>query len=82
MLLNGFVDKTLLPNAKAALLQSASAAKDAGAKVDAIFRGILSRDAAASEKELWAADLGKRGDAALKDLVWTLVNTHEFMFIR
>jgi hypothetical protein len=81
-LLNGFVDKNLLPNAKAALRAAADAAKDPESKLRTVFRGVLSRDPNASEKDAWVADLGKRGDAALKDLIWTLVNTHEFMFIR
>ncbi len=81
-LLNGFVDKTLLPNAKAAVRQAVAAATSPADKVRALFRGILSRDPSTAERSLWTSDLEKRGDAAVKDLMWTLVNTHEFMFIR
>jgi hypothetical protein len=81
-LLNGFVDKTLLPNAKAAIRQAAAAAASPGDKARAIFRGMLSRDPSARERGIWEPDLASRGDAAVKDLMWTLVNTHEFMFIR
>jgi hypothetical protein len=81
-LLNGFVDKSLLPNAKAAVRQAVAAATSPADKVRALFRGILSRDPSAAERSLWTSDLEKRGDAAVKDLMWTLVNTHEFMFIR
>ncbi len=81
-LLNGFVDKTLLPNARAALRQAVTAAPTSAEKVATAFRGVLSRDPSAAERELWTGDLDKRGEAAAKDLIWTLVNTHEFMFIR
>ncbi len=81
-LLNGFVDKTILPNSKSAIRASAEAARSPGDKVAALFRGILSRDPSPKEKGDWTPDVEKRGEAALRDLIWTLVNTHEFMFIR
>ncbi|HEX7896589.1 MAG TPA: DUF1549 domain-containing protein [Planctomycetota bacterium] len=81
-LLNGFVDKTILPNAKSAIRQAADAAKAPSDKVVSIFRSVLSRDPSPKEREIWAPDLEKRGEAALRDLIWTLVNTHEFMFVR
>jgi hypothetical protein len=81
-LLNGFVDKSVLPNAKSAVRLSAAAAKTSPEKVQAVFRGILSRDPSEKEGKAWSPDVEKRGDAALRDLIWTLVNTHEFMFIR
>lgn len=81
-LLNGFVDKSILPNAKSAVRAAAAAAGTPPEKVRAVFRCILSREPAPKERELWAPDVEKRGDAALRDLIWTLVNTHEFMFVR
>jgi hypothetical protein len=81
-LMNGFVDKSILPNNKSAIRASADGAKSPAEKVTALFRGILARDPSAKEKGDWTPDLEKRGDAAVRDLIWTLVNTHEFMFIR
>jgi hypothetical protein len=81
-LLNGFVDKTILPNAKSAVRLAADASKDPEVRIAAVFRSTLSRDPSAAERDVWKADVAKRGDAAIKDLIWTLVNTHEFMFIR
>jgi hypothetical protein len=81
-LLNGFVDKTILPSKTSAIRASVDAAKSPAEKVTALFRGILARDASPKEKGEWTPDLEKRGEAAVKDLIWTLVNTHEFMFIR
>ena len=81
-LLNGFVDKSILPNAKSAVRQAAAEAKSAPDKVKAIFRAVLSRDPSEKERGAWVSDVDKRGDAAVRDLIWALVNTHEFMFIR
>ncbi|HYF01668.1 MAG TPA: DUF1553 domain-containing protein, partial [Planctomycetota bacterium] len=81
-LLNGFVDKTLLPARTSAVRQAAAAASTPEEKVRSVFRSLLSRDPAAKEKETWTADVRSRGDAAVGDLIWTLVNTREFMFIR
>ncbi len=81
-LLNGFVDRNILPNRGAALRQAAAAATSPSEKVRALFRCVLSRDPSAAEQEAWTPGVEKRGDAAIGDLIWTLVNTHEFMFIR
>ncbi len=81
-LLNGFVDKSILPNTRSAIRASVDAAKTPAEKAVAAFRGILGRDPSAKEKGTWTPDLEKRGEAAVRDLIWTLVNTHEFMFIR
>jgi hypothetical protein len=81
-LLNGFVDKSVLPNAKSAIRTAVASAPSPAGKVTALFRGILNRDPSAPERAAWEGDVQKRGDAAVRDLIWTLVNTHEFMFIR
>jgi len=76
------VDKSILPNAKSAVRLAAAEAKSAPDKVKAIFRAVLSRDPSDKERGAWVSDVDKRGDAAVRDLIWALVNTHEFMFIR
>jgi hypothetical protein len=64
---NGFVDQVLLGTPGS----PARRAKDVGA----VFRTVLSREPSAEERERW-------GSAALSDLVWALVNTREFLFVR
>jgi len=81
-LLNGFVDKSLLPNKSSAVRVAAAAARSSAEKVRAVFLSIVNRDPAPRERDSWVPDVEKRGDAAIGDLMWTLVNTHEFMFIR
>ena len=71
---NGFVDRFILgsPNTPA------RRAKDVGA----VFRTVLSRDPSPKELERWSPDVARRGSAALNDLIWALVNTREFIFVR
>jgi hypothetical protein len=71
---NGFVDKFILgaPGSPARRAQD----------VAAVFRTVLSREPSARERERWAPDVAKRGSAALNDLIWALVNTREFIFVR
>ena len=51
-------------------------------KIEQTFLSILNRKPTSKERELWLADAREGGDAVIKDLVWTLVNTHEFMFVQ
>src|SRR6185295_7450979 len=81
-LLNGFVEKRVVSNPKAALLAAIAAAKTPEDKVAAAFMGMLGRPPSAQEKALWTPDVKSQEASAVKDLVWTLANTHEFMFIR
>jgi hypothetical protein len=64
---NGFVDKFILGQPRS----PARRAKD----VDGVFRAVLSREPSAQERERWRA-------TPLNDLIWALVNTREFIFVR
>jgi hypothetical protein len=71
---NGFVDKFILGTPAS----PARRAKD----LAAVFRTVLSREPSAQERERWAPEVARRGSAALNDLIWALVNTREFIFVR
>ncbi|HYE97271.1 MAG TPA: DUF1549 domain-containing protein [Planctomycetota bacterium] len=71
---NGFVDKFILGTPGS----PARRAKD----VASVFRTVLSREPTAPERERWAREVARRGPAALNDLIWALVNTREFIFVR
>lgn len=71
---NGFVDKYILGSAGT----PARRAKD----VASVFRTVLSREPSRQELDRWSPDVARRGSAALNDLVWALVNTREFIFVR
>lgn len=81
-LLNGFVERRVTSNPRSVLIESIAAAKTSEDKVRQAFLGVLGRLPSSAEKALWIPDLSARGAEASKDLVATLLNTHEFMFIQ
>ena len=81
-LLNGFVEQRILDNRGAELRRAIDAQKDPAGRIEAVYLGILGRKPTSSEASSWRAALTADGDAALRDLVWVLLNSHEFRFIR
>ena len=57
-------------------------AGDADAKIRMIFQGMLTREPTAREMELARAEVAAKGDAAYSGLVWTLLNTQQFIFVQ
>lgn len=81
-LINGFVEDSVIGNRSSALMKTVENARGPVAKIRAAFLGTLNRRPTQSELAMWKADMAKAPLQATKDLVWTLVNTHEFRFIR
>ncbi len=57
-------------------------AGDADAKIRMIFQGMLTREPTAREMELARAEIAATGDDAYSALVWTLLNTQQFIFVQ
>ena len=58
---------------------------DAGSvedKTKLIFQAMLSREPTADEIALVGAEVGKSGDAAYEGIVWSLLNTQQFLFVQ
>jgi hypothetical protein len=84
-LLNGAVDRTLLNDSSSRILTEVNAiGPNAVKKVDHIFLAIYSRlPTPAESEELVAfarADVGDR--SPYRDIIWALLNSHEFLFIQ
>lgn len=79
-LLNGFVDQRLLDNRGAALRRALDAEKGAARKVEVAFLAVLGRKPTAGEAAQWRP--GKDLETTMRDLVWVLLNSQEFRFIR
>ena len=62
-------------------MRDLDAARGAQAKVKLAFQAVLGRSPTSSERSMWVRDVS-RGPKGVQDLVWTLVNTHEFLFIQ
>jgi len=80
-LMNGFVeDRVLAPSS--AVMSDVNAARGVRGKVEAAYMTVLNRKPSQSEINLWRDDLTRDVARGSRDLVWTLVNTHEFLFVK
>ncbi|MEM8882483.1 MAG: DUF1549 domain-containing protein [Planctomycetota bacterium] len=81
-LLNAFLEQRVLTNRSAEVMRDIQEARGNKGKIDAAFLGVLGRKPTSEERRMWERDIAKGGERATQDLVWTLVNTHEFLFIQ
>src|SRR5204862_2701096 len=81
-LLNGFVERKITSNPKSLLVESLALARLPEEKLKVAFLGVLGRLPTAAEKTLWMPELSAKEATASKDLIATLLNTHEFLFIQ
>lgn len=80
-MLNGFVEQQVLGRKDSALRQQLDAARTPPEKVRVAYLAILGREPDARERVSWTP-LVQAGEAGVRDLVWVLVNSHEFRFQR
>ena len=81
-LLNGTVEKWLMQNPDARLSRELAEQDSPESKIQTAFIGVLSRMPTTSEVGVWISDFRSDSNQASQDLVWTLLNSHEFVFIR
>jgi hypothetical protein len=79
-LMNGAATQ-ILANRNSLIFQKIKAEKKPLNRAEIVFLSILSRKMTPNEQAMMVQEL-KRGDAALTDLIWALLNTPEFMFIK
>jgi hypothetical protein len=77
---NGTVQNAVLnPNSK--IMREATALGKSDAKMEYIFLSVLGRKYDSKEKKLFSNVLKRGGNKGTADLIWVLLNTHEFMFV-
>jgi len=81
-LMNSFLERRLLRNKTSVLAREIDAERGARDRVETAFLAVLGRSPTSRERSTWTRDLARGGDKAVQDLVWTLVNSHEFLFIQ
>ena len=81
-LMNGQIQKKIIENPRTVLMRNVVMAESVNEKIDVIFLSMLGRNPTRSERETWKKLGNKYGKTAANDLIWTLANTSEFMFIR
>ena len=81
-LLNGKVEDFLILNKNSVINKNLANANNASDKIKVAYQSILSREPQKHEKELFELLFASDAEAAQKDLIWVLVNSHEFKFIK
>lgn len=81
-LLNGYVEERILTKKDALVLNNVKNAGSKESQIDAAFMAILNREPDAKETRSIKDSLQKSGDNFYKDVVWVLVNSHEFLFVQ
>lgn len=79
-LLNGFVERNILKDDQGVLMKALGETDDSHEVLERAWISVLGRGPTVTERGLWARDLHGERDAAIDDLVWCLVNSHEFLF--
>jgi hypothetical protein len=81
-LLNGYVEDKILKKKDALVLNNVKNAGSLDSKIDTAFLSILNRKPTSKEKGTIKTSLKDSGDNFYKDIVWVLVNSHEFLFVQ
>ena len=79
-LMNGYATANLT-QPSSLLFQKLKNQTDPAKRADIVFLSILSRKTTAKERALLLTEL-KKGNEAMSDLIWALLNTPEFFFIK
>ncbi len=81
MMLNGKATH-MLTDPKSLIFQNMETEKAPAGKVEVVFLSILNRKPSLKERALAQREINKNGEWGYGDLIWALINTREFMFIR
>ena len=80
-LLNGFVETRLLKNKNFEIIKAIQSQKSLNDKIKVGYKYILNREPDTKELRIFSDNL-KNAKEPYKEIIWTLINTHEFMFIK
>lgn len=81
-LMNGFVDNTIGKDPNSVLTRNALIATNEKDAISNIYVTMLSRKPTRPEIRTWSSDFKRDTKAAYTDLVWTLINSNEFIFVK
>ena len=80
-MMNGFAT-TVLTGADSALFRKMNSTNDRMQKADIVFMSILNRKSFPYERSLIYEELDQYGADGYSNLIWALLNTPEFFFIK
>ena len=80
--MNGFIETQLSRDPRTLLMRNVAAAEIAAEKIDVVYLSMLGRHPDADETQMWLDDARQYGNDVASDIIWTLANAHEFMFVQ
>jgi len=80
-LLNGFVETRLLKNKNFEIIKAIQSQKSLNDKITTGYKYILNRKPSSKEIKIFTDNIKNEKDA-YKEIIWTLINTHEFIFVK
>ena len=81
-LMNGQIEKHIIANPRTVLMRNVVMADSTAEKIEVVFLSMLGRNPTRAERAVWLQAGKEYGDEAANDMIWTLANTSEFMFVR
>ena len=89
-MMNGYVEEKIARDPSSVLMQTALTAKSAQECTESIFLSMLNREPTPKEAAEWKDDFkqaARQNDQAkikevYTDLIWTLANSNEFIFVK
>ena len=82
VLILGINEEKILKKKDALVLNNIKNAGSLDSQVETAFLSILNRKPTSKEKGTIKSSLKNSGDNFHKDIVWVLVNSHEFLFVQ
>ena len=80
-MLNGYVETSLLKKKDATIIKNVDEGKTVESKISNAFLAILNREPSSIELRIFKDGIRSSEDPT-KDLIWSLVNSHEFLFVQ
>jgi hypothetical protein len=81
-LLNGYVETKIFKNKEAVVMKNVDKGGSMEEKIEIAFRTILNRKPNSTEFRDFKDAIKKSEETGYKDMVWVLINSHEFMFVQ
>lgn len=81
-LMNGQIEQQIISNPRTVLMRNVVNANSVSDRIEVVYLSMLNRHPSRSERSLWLQSARDDGGEAIDDLIWTLANSSEFMFVR
>ena len=82
MMMNGFIDSKIGRDQNSVMMQNVLSIEEGPDVVDTIFLTMLNRHPTPRERRDWLSEFSEDKKEAYTDLIWTLANSNEFIFVR